>query len=226
MSSRSPEHPVARRLGAVVLLLSLAALIALGVSSYARETREFHPEASAAEPVQGPRGGALHAGPAPESAQVASAGRPGQYRETAQTVYEGQQLFQSFNCGGCHSDGGGGMGANLMDARWYYGHEPRQIFDTIVQGRQNGMPSFGGRIAAYQIWEIVAYVRSLSGLVSPDAASGRSDHMEVRPPPFTMRMKAPLLVRPLPPVDSASVKGATVQAGAVRRETGAAKGAP
>lgn len=226
MSSHSPEHRGLRRLGAVVLVLALAVLIVIGVTSYARETRDFHPQAFAAAPAAGPRGGALHAGPSPESTQVESAGRPGEYKETAQALYEGQQLFQSMNCAGCHSDGGGGMGADLMDARWFYGHEPRQIFDTIVQGRQNGMPSFGGRIPAYQVWELVAYVRSLSGLVSPDVSSGRNDHMEVMPPPMSLRMKSRLMVKPLPPVDSAAVKGTTVPRVAIHPDSTGAKGAP
>ena len=118
------------------------------------------------------------------------------------------------------------MGANLMDTRWYYGHEPRQIFDTIVQGRQNGMPAFGGRIPAYQVWELVAYVRSLSGLVSPDVSSGRNDHMEVAPPPMSLRMKSRLSSKPLPPSDSAAVKGTTVPGVAVHPDSAAAKGAP
>jgi cytochrome c oxidase cbb3-type subunit 3 len=184
--------------------LVLAAASAACLVSCQREARTFRPTASAAaEMVRGPRGGALHAGPAPESLRVEAGARPGEYQETAQAVSDGQALFQAFNCGGCHSDGGGGMGANLMDARWYYGHEPQQIFDTIVQGRQNGMPSFAGRIPSYQVWELVAYVRSLSGLTSPDVSSGRSDHMEVRPPPVSMRMRARLLVAPPPPPDSA-----------------------
>ena len=38
-----------------------------------------------------------------------------------------------------------------------------KIFDTIVKGRPRGMPTWGGRIPENQIWQIVAYVRSLSG---------------------------------------------------------------
>jgi cytochrome c oxidase cbb3-type subunit III len=235
MSSRSPDPsrgigPEAaspsRALRALsgALRLALAGAILAATTSCQRETRQFHPHASAAEAVQGARGGALHAGPAPESAQVAPGLEVGEYQETAQWVSEGQQLFQAFNCSGCHSDGGGGMGANLMDARWYYGHEPRQIFDTIVQGRQNGMPSFAGRLPAYQIWQLVAYVRSLSGLTSPDVASGRNDHMEVRPPPMSMRMRAPLTVRPEPPPDSAKVKGTTQGGHTIRAEAAARSG--
>jgi cytochrome c oxidase cbb3-type subunit 3 len=39
------------------------------------------------------------------------------------------------------------------------------------------MPSFRGRITTQQVWQLVAYVRSLSGEVSKDAAPSRSDHL-------------------------------------------------
>jgi cytochrome c oxidase cbb3-type subunit III len=74
------------------------------------------------------------------------------------------------------------MGPPLMDARWLYGSEPRDVFTTITKGRPNGMPSFEKKIPAYQIWQLVAYVRSLSGLTSQNAAPGREDHMHAEPP--------------------------------------------
>ena len=40
-----------------------------------------------------------------------------------------------------------------------------QHLATIVEGRPNGMPSFGGRIPDEQVWQLVAYVRSMSGQV-------------------------------------------------------------
>jgi cytochrome c oxidase cbb3-type subunit 3 len=67
-----------------------------------------------------------------------------------------------------------------MDAKWLYGSEPEQIFETIVQGRPNGMPAFGNKIVADQVWQLVAYVRSMSGLLRKDVASGRNDDMQVR----------------------------------------------
>ena len=44
------------------------------------------------------------------------------------------------------------------------------------------MPSFRGRIPEEQAWEIVAYVRSMSGLVSSEAAPNRSDTLLGAPP--------------------------------------------
>jgi cytochrome c oxidase cbb3-type subunit 3 len=106
---------------------------------------------------------------------------PSIYQESAYTVAEGQKLYEQYNCVGCHAHGGGGMGPPLMDDYWIYGSEPGNIFATIMQGRPNGMPSFRNRIPEYQVWEIAAYVRSLSGLLPKDVAPNRTDEMDVKP---------------------------------------------
>jgi cytochrome c oxidase cbb3-type subunit 3 len=36
-----------------------------------------------------------------------------------------------------------------------------QIYDTIAQGRANGMPAWGSKIPQQQIWELVAYIKSM-----------------------------------------------------------------
>jgi cytochrome c oxidase cbb3-type subunit 3 len=69
-----------------------------------------------------------------------------------------------------------------MDSKWRYGSEPDNIYATIVEGRPNGMPSFRGKIPEQQVWQIVAYVRSMSGLVRMDVAPSRSDTMSAKPP--------------------------------------------
>lgn len=75
------------------------------------------------------------------------------------------------------------MGPPLMDSAWLYGSRPEDVFRTIVQGRPNGMPSFRGRIPEFQVWQIVAYVRSLSGLLRRDVEPARSDSMAATEPP-------------------------------------------
>jgi cytochrome c oxidase cbb3-type subunit 3 len=105
------------------------------------------------------------------------------YENNAWAINEGQRLYTWFNCKGCHFAGGGGMGPALMDETWIYGSEPREIFQSIAAGRPNGMPAFGTRIPDQQIWELVAYVRSLSALTRKDVRPGRSDSMQVRPAP-------------------------------------------
>jgi cytochrome c oxidase cbb3-type subunit 3 len=104
------------------------------------------------------------------------------YEENAYAMNEGKRLFTWFNCVGCHANGGGGMGPALMDEKWIYGSQPEQIFSTIVEGRPNGMPSFRGKIPDYQVWQLAAYVRSMSGLAAKGAAPGRNDDMNTGPP--------------------------------------------
>jgi cytochrome c oxidase cbb3-type subunit 3 len=103
------------------------------------------------------------------------------YTENAWQVAEGKRLFEAMNCTGCHAQGGGDIGPPLMDRQWIYGSDPGNIFSTIVEGRPNGMPSFRQLIPEQQVWQLVAYVRSMAGLVRKDVASGRSDDMSVRP---------------------------------------------
>lgn len=84
------------------------------------------------------------------------------YDGNEQAVQAGRQLYAAMNCVGCHANGGGGMGPALMDDAWIYGSSIEHIVATIREGRPNGMPSFRGRIPDEQIWQIAAYVRSLS----------------------------------------------------------------
>jgi len=114
-------------------------------------------------------------------------------------ITEGKRLYENFNCSGCHFHGGGGIGPPLMDDKWIYGSEPQQIFATVVQGRPNGMPSFHGKINDYQLWQIVAYVRSMSGLTNKNAAPGRSDQMKTTQPPNSVPTSQPMnsVVKPV-----------------------------
>jgi cytochrome c oxidase cbb3-type subunit 3 len=112
---------------------------------------------------------------------VAHAATRSAYEGNAYAVSEGKRLFGQFNCTGCHFHGGGGIGPPLMDDEWIYGSQPENIFETIVEGRPNGMPSFGGKLSVQQVWQLVAYVRSLSGLLPKDVAPGRDDHMQISP---------------------------------------------
>jgi cytochrome c oxidase cbb3-type subunit III len=84
------------------------------------------------------------------------------YYDNPQAVVEGKRLFSQYNCSGCHSNGGGGMGPALMDGQWIYGARLEQIHQTLVEGRPNGMPAWGGKIPDEQLWELAAYVRSMS----------------------------------------------------------------
>jgi cytochrome c oxidase cbb3-type subunit III len=101
------------------------------------------------------------------------------YQGKPQAIADGQRLFDWYNCSGCHFHGGGGMGPALMDQQWIYGGALDQIHASIVQGRPNGMPSWGRKIPDAQIWEIAAYVKSLS---APNARDGADEAVPKSPP--------------------------------------------
>ncbi len=126
-------------------------------------------------------------------------GRRSPYLENGWAISEGKRLFSAFNCTGCHGHGGGGSGPALMDGKWIYGSEPANIYQTIVEGRPNGMPRFAGVLREQQVWQLAAYVRSLGGLVPKDAASGRSDHMQVRQQEQSLPEQQPPVLAGSPP---------------------------
>ena len=53
------------------------------------------------------------------------------------------------------------MGPSLRDPDWLYGDTEVHIFDSIAEGRGNGMPAWGGKLPEDQVWQLVAYVKSL-----------------------------------------------------------------
>lgn len=114
------------------------------------------------------------------------------YQKNAYGISEGKRLFSAMNCTGCHANGGGGIGPALMDEKWIYGWRPEQVYSTIVQGRPNGMPAYGGRLPEQQVWQIVAYIESLSGRVPEDAATSRNDDMSVGKPENRLERKPPI----------------------------------
>jgi cytochrome c oxidase cbb3-type subunit 3 len=160
--------------GTIEAVLALSVL--LGLPGCERESRPFRELPVAAARNQSETQTPLHAGaPAP------SAGTS-PYQENAWAQGEGKRLFSAYNCVGCHANGGGGIGPPLMDAEWIYGFQPRNIYSSIVEGRPNGMPSFRNKIPDYQVWQLVAYVQSMSGQTPIDASPGRSDHMRPHRP--------------------------------------------
>ena len=78
-------------------------------------------------------------------------------------VQRGMDYFTQINCVGCHAaNGAGGMGPALSNTKFIYGGEPENIYLTILQGRPNGMPAWGGLLPDQAIWDLVAYIRSIS----------------------------------------------------------------
>ncbi|HET9002656.1 MAG TPA: c-type cytochrome, partial [Gemmatimonadaceae bacterium] len=86
------------------------------------------------------------------------------YAGNSAAIATGAKLFISYNCLDCHgAEGSGAMGPSLADGRWHFGGDDSELFESIYQGRPDGMPAWGSAIAADQIWMLVSYVKSLNG---------------------------------------------------------------
>ena len=85
------------------------------------------------------------------------------YEGDKNAIATGAKLFIAYNCLDCHgADGSGAMGPSFQDGRWHFGGAPGEVFESIYEGRPDGMPSWGGRITDDEIWMLTAYVRSLA----------------------------------------------------------------
>jgi cytochrome c oxidase cbb3-type subunit III len=152
--------------------LVFCAVMTLALAACERESRKFSDPSLSAKPLEMLSQSEIHPGgqtPPPDARAP--------YDYNAYAINQGKQLYEWFNCKGCHADGGGAIGPPLMDDKWIYGSAPENIFATIVEGRPNGMPSFRGKIPTQQVWQLVSYVRSMSGQISKDASPSRSDHL-------------------------------------------------
>jgi mono/diheme cytochrome c family protein len=107
------------------------------------------------------------------------------YKDTqADIVAEGEHLFLSYSCNGCHGGGGGGgMCPALTNDTWVYGGDDDTLFRLVTlgsdelqkagyvrKGRENvvgPMPPFGALVkTGDELWKIIAFIRSK---YSPDA---------------------------------------------------------
>jgi cytochrome c oxidase cbb3-type subunit III len=84
------------------------------------------------------------------------------YEGNASALATGAKLYVSYNCIDCHGgDGSGAMGPSLADGRWHFGGSAPEVYESIFQGRPDGMPAWGSLLSSDQIWMLVTYVRSL-----------------------------------------------------------------
>src|SRR5205085_1269588 len=109
----------------------------------------------------------------------------------AYAVAQGKRLYGWYNCVGCHGHGGGGMGPPLMGPRWSSGADPDVVYSVIAGGRAKGMPAFASHLSSEQIWQLVAYVLSLSAHTRLDVRPGRGDEMPSGPPESMRHPQAP-----------------------------------
>jgi cytochrome c oxidase cbb3-type subunit 3 len=97
---------------------------------------------------------------------TAAMSTPNPYEGNPQAIEQGKQLYVKMNCAGCHAyNGKGNMGPDLTDTYWRYGGLPVQIYNTILEGRPQGMPSWGKALTPDDIWKLVSYIQSFGGTV-------------------------------------------------------------
>jgi cytochrome c oxidase cbb3-type subunit 3 len=171
-------------------MTSRVGLILLGVLVFAscqRESRPFEKLSAVSRQPSMPVLSQIFPGGTPPPMPATSP-----FQDNAYGISEGKKLFNNYNCSGCHSNGGGGMGPALMDDKWIYGSAPENIFATIVEGRPNGMPAWRNKIPDEQVWELVAYVQSMSGNEPIDVLPGRSDHLRYSTPENARRAQTPV----------------------------------
>ena len=188
------ESPT-RRGRAAELVLPAACLV---LAACQREARDFRGSDWSRQPLAATEVSGLRPGGAPGPAADP---RQREFHSNAYDISQGGQLYRWFNCSGCHFNGGGGIGPALMDETWRYGGSLDQIYASIADGRPNGMPAWGGKIPPQQIWQIAAYVRSLSGNADKSALSARFDELTGTPAPTQSKAQKPALANP------ASVQG-------------------
>lgn len=160
-------------------LLSRAALVFATLGVFACGGDERHLPSLPGGPAQGAGVRQIELQPGlPEPHKII----PNPYGHNAKAVTEGKRLYHWYNCSGCHFEGGGGIGPPLMDDDWIYGSEPQNIYNTIMEGRPEGMPAYRGRISQEHAWQIVAYVQTLNPDWEPPAedAERTADSLEER----------------------------------------------
>lgn len=148
--------PTNRAIRAVqhVLVFAMSALV---IPSCGREkAARSAPDATAFVRTSDLRAGAVSADTAGQLPFVDKAAE-------ADALRDGSRLFAAMNCVGCHgAKGGGGIGPPLSDNRWIYGRPIENIVQTVLQGRPNGMPSYGGKLPPHEVRKIAFFVQSLS----------------------------------------------------------------
>jgi cytochrome c oxidase cbb3-type subunit 3 len=88
----------------------------------------------------------------------------------------GQRMFAN-NCSVCHGSAGtGAIGfPNLTDNDWLYGGDPATIKQTLINGRNGGMPAWGDVLGEDGVRDVASYVMTLSGqeaVAGTDIANG------------------------------------------------------
>jgi mono/diheme cytochrome c family protein len=109
-------------------------------------------------------------------------GLPNPVPVTEESLDRGEELFLRF-CAPCHGPNGDGVSGYIISAGYppypltsdrVAGFTDGYLYGMIRVGRGN-MPSYGHRIAHFDRWDVVNYLRVLQGVASPPTIPGSGD---------------------------------------------------
>jgi cytochrome c oxidase cbb3-type subunit III len=188
MKLRAANYPVSV---AVIALISFLGACGHSGGSTTEPARFPSGDTTATAPLGQVAGDPVHA--------VAALSIANPYQDNPQAIEQGKQLYRKMNCAGCHAyNGKGNMGPDLTDTYWRYGGLPIQIYQTIRDGRPQGMPAWGAALPPEEIWKLVAYIQSFGGTVAVadyvHARQGDQPGEQVAP-----EAQADALLAPAPP---------------------------
>ena len=82
----------------------------------------------------------------------------------AEAIKAGRTIWRQVGCSGCHGGGGGGgMCPSVIDDQWTFGSDDETLF-KLIKGEipHQTMPTmFGSELSDAQIWQVLAFVRSI-----------------------------------------------------------------
>jgi cytochrome c oxidase cbb3-type subunit 3 len=126
--------------------------------------------ATVAPPGRGPAS-AIPLGAGPGEVRTGTTAIANPFEGDAAAAHEGRALFGAMNCVYCHGANGSGlMGPPLNGPGWRYGGSPAQLYNSVHDGRPQGMPSFRNSLPPQAMWKLVAYLETLGGATAPASA--------------------------------------------------------
>src|SRR3954467_5306967 len=114
-----------------------------------------------------------HAGAARSPQRSPQADVKNPVASSPESIASGAKAFGRY-CAACHGKEGQGDGpggaklnpkpSNLADADWKHGSSDGEIYAVIHDGvKDTGMKGFASRMTEHELWDLINYVRSLSG---------------------------------------------------------------
>ena len=95
-----------------------------------------------------------------EKAAVSRTEVKSSYSGDEAAIAEGAKIYAS-SCAVCHkADGTGGIGGDLT-SELKFGSAPEDLFESIADGREGGMPPFRQQLSKARILKVIAFMETL-----------------------------------------------------------------